>query len=166
MTQQHAGSRQQQNRKRRRRNRRAEAQVVRIVEPLSALGRQQLYRFFNFFQKNMFFSDRRENKPLISRTQPASSQPPATSHSPPAGRLTATTTAPLLREHPRSRLPLLQGGHGLPGCSGSTILRCASRFCASCMTPPAIWTSVRLYSSKACLHSQPRAKRALNPASP
>eukprot|EP01047_Picozoa_sp_COSAG01_P003866 COSAG01_NODE_120_length_25409_cov_20.648572_14_plen_173_part_00 len=50
--------------------------------------------------------------------------------------------------------------------SGTVILRCAPRFCVSCMTPPPAWTSVQLYSSTACLCTDPRADQALNPASP
>jgi hypothetical protein len=34
------------------------------------------------------------------------------------------------------------------------------------MTPPAAWTSVRLYSSMACLCTDPRADQALNPGLP
>jgi hypothetical protein len=70
----------------------------------------------------------RARKSSISRTSshPASSQPPQ-SH----GHV--TTHAVLLREDPRPRLPLLQHGRGAPGGSGSTILRCAPRFCVSCI---------------------------------
>jgi hypothetical protein len=99
-------------------------------------------------------------RPAASSRLSRRSQPPTASH----GHL--TTPAPLLREHPRPRLPFLQDGHGFPGCSGSIILRCAPRFCVSCMTPPAVWTSVRMYSSWACLCTDPRADQALNPGLP
>ena len=124
------------------------------------------YRFsiFPHLEKIVFFLIPRGggdfSRALVNKLPP--SPHPASSSQP----RPLTTTAPFCANTPRPRLPLLQGGHGSPGCSGSTILRCAPRFCASCMTPPVVWTSVRLSSSRACLHSQPRAERALNPASP